>query len=330
MITNMKKTTGYLSVIIFALGLAACGSGGGTGGSYKKMKDGAEYKIISDGKGDVAKYGEVMKFRMSRMYKDSVLGGEAGPKPPQYQPIDTAELPKEFYEIFKTVRKGDSIIIRILTDSAFKNSIGMMPKEFKKGEYLLTTIKVLGIVAKDKAQADFEQEIKTFREQDSIRAIGQKVRDDEAIQAYLAKNNIKAEKTEEGTYYEVQQTGSGEPAKEGQSISVKYTGTLLDGTVFDSNVDSSFNHTEPYTFTIGRGGSIKGFDDGLRHFNKGAKGRIFIPSVLGYGSQGQGKLKPNSNLIFQVEVLDIKDEAPAPTMPARPQVSPVRPGQKPK
>ncbi|MGN6494780.1 MAG: FKBP-type peptidyl-prolyl cis-trans isomerase [Agriterribacter sp.] len=322
----MKKTTGYLSIIVLALGLAACGSGGS--GTYKKMKDGAEYKIISDGKGQVAKYGDVMKFRMARMYKDSVLGGEQGPKPPQYQPIDTAELPKEFYEIFSKVRSGDSIVIRILTDSAFKNSIGMMPKEFKKGEYLLTTIKVVGIVAKDKAQADFEQEIKTFREQDSIRAIGQKVRDDEAIQAYLAKNNIKAQKTEAGTYYEIQQAG-GEPAKEGQSISVKYTGTLLDGTVFDSNVDSSFNHTEPYTFTIGRGGSIKGFDDGLRNFGKGAKGRIFIPSVLGYGSQGQGKLKPNSNLIFQVEVLDVKDEAPAPTMPARPQITPVKPDQKP-
>ncbi|MBX3253795.1 MAG: FKBP-type peptidyl-prolyl cis-trans isomerase [Chitinophagaceae bacterium] len=321
----MKKTTGYISIMIFTLGMLACGGGGS--GVYKKIKDGSEYKIISDGKGDMVKYGEVMKFRMALLYKDSVLGGETGPRPPQYQPIDSTELPKDFFEIFSKVRKGDSIVIRILTDSAFKSGMGVMPKEFKKGEYLVRTIKVLGIVSKEKAQEDFAQEVKVIQEQDSIRAIGQKVRDDEAIQAYLAKNNIKAERTEAGTYYEVQQAG-GESAKAGQSISVKYTGSLLDGTVFDSNVDSSFHHTEPYTFTLGTGGSIKGFDDGLRQFGKGAKGRIFIPSGLGYGSQGQGKLKPNSNLIFEVEVLDVKDAPAPPPPPVKPQITPVKPAQK--
>lgn len=326
MINDMKKTTGYFSFIIFTLSLIACG--GGNSGAYKKLQSGLEYKIIANGKGDKIKYGEIMKFHMSQLYKDSVMRNSYN-QPPQYQPIDSMQLPnKEYLDIFSQVKKGDSIVIRMLTDSIFKGGMGgMMPKEFKKGEYMVTTVKVIDIVKKENEQADKATEMQEFIKQDSIRAIGQKVKDDEEIQAYLAKNDIKAERTELGTYYEIQQAG-GEAAKEGQSISVKYTGTLLDGTVFDSNVDSSFHHTEPYTFTLGTGGSIKGFDDGLRKFGKGAKGRLFIPSVLAYGAQGQGKLKPNSNLIFQVEVLDVRDASAPPPPPVRPQILPAKPGQK--
>ncbi|MBX2921036.1 MAG: FKBP-type peptidyl-prolyl cis-trans isomerase [Chitinophagaceae bacterium] len=320
----MKKTSGYVSLIIFALSLAACGGGSS---AYKQMKSGMEYKIVGNGKGDVIKYGEIMKFHMSQLYKDSVLRSSYN-QPPQYQPIDSTQLPaKEYLDIFSQVRKGDSIVMRVLTDSIFKGGMGMMPKEFKKGEYLVTTVKVLDIVKKENEQNDKMAEFKKFQEQDSIRAIGQKVRDDEAIQAYLAKNNIKAQRTEGGTYYEIQEQG-GEPVKEGQVISVKYTGRLLDGTVFDSNVDSSFHHTEPFNLTIGSGGAIKGFDDGLRKFGKGTKGRLFIPSVLAYGAQGQGKLKPNSNLVFDIDVLDVKDAQAPPAFPAKPQITPVKPAQK--
>jgi FKBP-type peptidyl-prolyl cis-trans isomerase len=73
---------------------------------------------------------------------------------------------------------------------------------------------------------------------------------------------------------------------------------------------------------LGTGGSIKGFEDGLRLLGKGAKGRLFIPSVLGYGSQGSGKIKPNTNLMFEIEVLDVKDAPAPPGLPARPSAAP--------
>ncbi len=316
MIINMKKITWIASIAVLAFGLGSCGSG-----TYKKTGSGMEYKIISNGKGDTIAYGEVMKFHFAQKYKDSV-GKHTYGQPPQYQAIDSMRLPPEYYAIFKQVRKGDSIVTRILTDSIFKNGMSMMPPEFKKGEYMFTTFKVLDILNADSAQADFDREVQKFREQDSIHAIAQKVKDDKVLQDYIAANNIKATKTAEGTYVEIQQEG-GEPAKDGQSVSVKYTGRFLDGEAFDSNVDSSFHHTEPFTLTIGAGGAIKGFDDGLRLLGKGAKGRLFIPSVLGYGSQGSGKIKPNTNLIFEIEVLDVKDaQAPLPQLPAQPSVAP--------
>ncbi len=303
----MKKTIGLVA-IVFLSGLYSCGDS-----AYTRTKSGMEYKIISaGGKDSVAQYGDVMKIHITRKYKDSV-SQQTYDKMPIYQALDSVQL-NEYFEIFSKLKKGDSAVARILTDSVFKEGMGMMPKEFRKGEYFVTTIKLMDIFKPEAVQADYAAEIKRLQEADSIQAITQKVVDDKALNDYFAKNNIKPEKTEKGTYYEIIKAG-GEPAKEGQIISVKYTGKLLDGTTFDSNVDSSFNHTEPFDLTIGGGGAIPGFDDGLQKFGKGAIGRLFIPSVLAYGARGQNAIKPNSNLVFDIEVLDVRDsphaQAPA-------------------
>ncbi|HRN58033.1 MAG TPA: hypothetical protein PLL71_16350, partial [Agriterribacter sp.] len=228
----MKKITWIGSIVAMAFGLSSCSAGGGP---YKKTASGMEYKIISSGKGDTIAYGEVMKFHYAQKYKDSIMK-DTYSQPPQYQPVDSMQLPPEYYGIFKGVRKGDSIVTRILTDSVFKGGMTMMPPEFKKGEYLMTTFKILDILKADSAQSDFAREVRKFQEQDSIHAIAQKVKDDKILQDHIASNNIKATKTEAGTYVEIQQEGEA-PAKDGQSVSVKYTGRFLDGEAFDSNVD---------------------------------------------------------------------------------------------
>ncbi|MFT3945855.1 MAG: FKBP-type peptidyl-prolyl cis-trans isomerase [Agriterribacter sp.] len=307
----MKKAIWFIGAIALSGFIMSCNKGNS---SFKKLKNGMEYKIISNGSGKTIAYGEVMKFHFAQKYKDSLLK-DTYSQLPQYQPIDSMQLPKEYFEIFKQVRTGDSIVTRILTDSIFKGGMGMMPPGFKKGEHLTTTFKVLGILKSETAQDDFMKERTKFMQEDSIRAIGQKVKDEKTLEEYFAKNNIKPTKTALGTYVEVKQAGSELP-QDGQTLVVKYTGKLLDGTVFDSNVDSTFRHTEPYNVTLGQGGSIKGFEDGLKSFGKGGKGNIFIPSVLGYGSQGSGKIKPNSNLVFEVEILDVlSSPKPAPPVP---------------
>jgi len=97
--------------------------------------------------------------------------------------------------------------------------------------------------------------------------------------------------------------GSGPTPQTGQTISVNYTGTLENGTKFDS----SYDHGKPYDFRIGMGNVIKGWDEGLMTMKVGGKRRLTIPANLGYGARGNPpNIPPNSTLIFEVELLGIK------------------------
>ncbi len=97
-------------------------------------------------------------------------------------------------------------------------------------------------------------------------------------------------------------TGTGPAAKTGDRVKVHYTGTLLDGTKFDSSLDRG----EPFEFTLGRGEVIKGWDQGVVGMKKGGKRRLTIPSELAYGKRGMPpKIPPDATLKFEVELKEI-------------------------
>jgi len=108
--------------------------------------------------------------------------------------------------------------------------------------------------------------------------------------------------TASGLKYIDQAVGTGQSPTPGSSVTVHYTGTLENGTKFDSSVDRG----APYTFIIGRGAVIKGWDEGVMSMKVGGKRKLIIPPNLGYGSMGQGVIPPNSTLLFDVELLDVK------------------------
>jgi len=96
--------------------------------------------------------------------------------------------------------------------------------------------------------------------------------------------------------------GTGDKPQDGVHVEVHYTGTLLDGTKFDSSVDRG----EPFKFTLGIGEVIKGWDLGVASMKKGEKAVFTIDSELGYGKRGSGKIPPNATLKFEVELLDFQ------------------------
>ena len=97
--------------------------------------------------------------------------------------------------------------------------------------------------------------------------------------------------------------GTGPSPQAGQSVTVHYTGTLESGRKFDSSLDRG----EPFTFSIGIGQVIKGWDEGVMSMKVGGKRRLIIPPNLGYGARGAGGvIPPNATLIFEVELLGIK------------------------
>jgi peptidyl-prolyl cis-trans isomerase A (cyclophilin A) len=110
--------------------------------------------------------------------------------------------------------------------------------------------------------------------------------------------------TESGIKYKISKKGTGDNAKTNDLLSVHYSLQLIDG----SEIDSSFTRGAPIEFTCGVGQVIKGWDEAMQLLNKGSKARLVIPSELGYGTMGagNGEIPPNSTLIFDVELVDIK------------------------
>ena len=113
----------------------------------------------------------------------------------------------------------------------------------------------------------------------------------------------KATITATGLKYLVVKEGVGEKPKQGNTVTAHYTGKLTDGTKFDSSVDRG----EPFTFTVGIGQVIKGWDEAFIDMKKGESRTLFIPYNLAYGDRGFPPVIPaKSDLIFEVELIDFK------------------------
>ena len=308
----------YLSVIC-VLALTACT------GAFKKGDNGIEYKIISKGSGKTVGYGNFIQIHIKQMYsgtKDTLLM-DTRDIMPRIQVLDSVNTPVAYYKIISQMRKGDSLIIRLLTDTAFKKNLQEMPPFMKKGKYLYTHVtlvnffetreqadsanKAESLLAKPKVfkkqMEEVEKDLATKKQQLDI--------DNKIIQDYLLKNNIKAVKTKWGTYVAITTEGTGEKLGVNDVAVVNYTGRTLDSAkVFDSNIDPAFKHMQPYEVNMGElAGVILGWTDALRQLKKGTKATVYIPSSLAYGENGNGNdIKPNANLIFDMEVIGTTTE----------------------
>ena len=307
----MKTIQSIFVAMLAVTVLASCG-----GGSFKKAKSGLLYKIISDGKGAQLKPGNFIKFNAIVKQKDSVTYNSYG-KIPAFTGVDSAGRPYDLSEILPLMRAGDSAIIVQSVESIAKMNMGQMPPGLKKGDKITISIRIIKVLEDlTAAQTDYNNEM-----------TAQKENEYKVIEAYLKSKNIAATKTAFGTYVSIENPGVGAKPDSGKQVSIKYTGRNFEGKAFDSNVDTAFHHAEPLNIIIGQMGSIPGFEDGVKQFAKGGKGKVFIPSMLGYGIQGSPPaVKPYENLIFDIEILDIT-VAPKQQMPPMPPQAPAAGGQ---
>lgn len=103
-----------------------------------------------------------------------------------------------------------------------------------------------------------------------------------------------------GLTYQLLAEGDGAAAAPGNKVKVHYTGWLVNGTKFDSSLDRD----QPFTFRLGAGQVVKGWDEGIAGMKLGEKRKLTVPPDLGYGSQSVGPIPENATLVFEIELLD--------------------------
>jgi len=233
----------------------------------------------------------------------------------------------DLIEAISLMTPGDSIVCLIDADALFKGSKSKMPDFIKVGDKIQYFIKLVSIKTKEQVQKEqqeaFMKQMKEQQAKQKAAEAKQLIKDDKTLKAYFAKNHITPLKTPSGLYYTIKEEGKGDIAVAGDSVVMNYTGTLLDGTKFDSNTDTAFKHTQPFQFVLDRGMVIKGWDEGVALLKAGSKAVFYIPSPMAYGAQARpgGGANPkgipaNSILLFDVELLSAKHPAPPAPKPA--------------
>jgi len=316
----MKHNT-YLVSIAAAVIIAGCGKL-----DYKKTKSGLLYKIITSGnnKSEATKENDYLKFNVISKLNDSVLYSSYG-KMPAYSKVPPAgQADYSPVEIFGMLKKGDSAVTVTVVDTFLKKGLAaQLPPAAKKGDRLTTTFKILDVFkTEDLVRADYDAEMKKdmprqqkemqeqmakekkameeqlAKDEEELRKSGEIDKELKDMENYLSSKKIAAHKTGKGTFVLVKEQGNGIPAVQGDTITVKYTGRILaTDSVFESN---------SYSFPLGKGEVIQGWDEGLKLFKKGGKGTLYIPGFLAYGRRARPPFRAFEALIFDVEITDIK------------------------
>lgn len=294
-------------LIVVALGLlVSCSS------NEKETPSGMKFKIVKKGDGVLPKVGDVVVFHFRFIDSKDSIWGETKQMPAAVLTNDSLAIASEdgMTQMLRMVSKGDSVMVSMPVTKFFKDLVkAPVPLGVDSTLTLTYRIRIDEIMSREDFMTYQEELMNRLNEE-------QLTKDVAIIDQYLADNNIEAVKVESGLRYVITQPGTGENAKSGQTVSVHYTGYLLDGQFFDSSVQAvaeanglynPMRQYTPYDVTIDQSGVIQGWHDALKYLNKGAKGTFYIPSTLAYGPQQRSEvIKENSILVFDLEIVEVK------------------------
>lgn len=261
--------------------------------SCNKMEtteSGLEYKIITHAEGTrMVANGDVLlvNLRITTEKADSVILETYTTNTPRYIPAEEPVLK----EVFALLSKGDSAVILVNADTLFQKSFGSeKPKNMVDGEKIKFVITMVDVFNQQEMQQKQNQQMSEFMEKDSV-----------ALAQYLSTlQNVQT--TESGLKYIVVKPTNGKKAAKGNKVSMMYQGALLNGEVFDGNMDGS---RPPMDFSLGLGQVIPGWDEGIALMKEGEEYKLIIPWRLAYGERGSGPIPPFSTLVFDVKLVKI-------------------------
>ncbi len=287
----MKRVIIKVSVVFLSVALfIGCDEGN------QIHRSGLEYKILTENKDSAqAKPGDFLVLDMKYTTEsDSLL-------------FNTREFDRPFKSLYadkpshdngcmedaySLMHVGDSIEFSIDARNFYLGFRRMpVPEYIKEGEKLKFYVKLL--------DAQTFKKIETERRMLHYSSSEEEMR---VLDLYLQRTNVEVEPTEDGLFVIETEKGTGTKAVNGSRLKVHYSGTFVDGRVFDS----SYKRNEPFEFTLGVGEMIEGWDIGLLGLNEGSKVKLIVPSNIAYSKEGYGEIiPPYATLVFEIEILKI-------------------------
>lgn len=278
---------------------------------FKQTENGLLYRFeTTNPEGEQPQVGDLLVGELTILLEDDTMFTNVGKPDRIGQVYEECAFKGDLQEGLRMLHVGDKAIFKVPADSMARfMRPEMMPEQYKSGagQYFYYEINLTDIVPVE----ELMEEQKRLSEEMEVR----KNTEPDSIAAYIQANNITAKPTKSGLYVIVNKKGDGAKVVAGKNVTVKYTGCLLDGTMFDSNREADAkkggiyskdrNYNEPFSFVMGQNQVIPGWEEGLMGQTVGSDITLIIPSSLAYGP-GRGPIPPYSPLVFTVTIDNVE------------------------
>ncbi len=259
---------------------------------YETTTNGLQYRILEKGKGKRAVMGDILRLHLSYsneigavIYDSKVLGDTFMIR------LSEPTFKGGIEEGFALLNEGDSAEFIVSADSIFDKLFkAPMPPSVMKGEKLHFNVRFKKIVS--------VEEMNQFMPG----ASNPEAEEENRIQDYLIKNGLQVAPRKPGVYYVVFKEGAGDPPKEGDEITVRYTAKDMSGKVYDAPESNN----GAITFKLGEGDFLPEWIAIVRGMKKGELSRLVLSSANAYGAKQSGPVPPNTPLVFDLEMVSIK------------------------
>lgn len=279
---------------------------------YDKLDEASYIKYHNkNDAGRKVQIGDILSLNMKyTTSNDSVLFNSKDAGRPLQLRADSGKYTGDFIGVLLGMKQGDSASIKVNADSFFIKTAGMPESpDFIDSASMLTF--EVGI-----SKVENMEEMQAAQAEEAAKAEGQEM---VMLKQYLGDNGITQAPTESGLIFISKKKGTGKKAEAGKTVQVHYEGMLLNGTYFDTSVESVAKEQglyderrapyAPFEFELGKGMVIKGWDEGIAMMKEGGKAKLIIPSSIGYGGNTRpgGPIPPFATLVFDVELIKVMD-----------------------
>ncbi|MGZ4055749.1 MAG: FKBP-type peptidyl-prolyl cis-trans isomerase [Bacteroidia bacterium] len=290
----------YLHILLLVLVLSSCDNFSSYKG-YTKTDTGLYYKlqVIGDGKrkpaiGDFLQLIITYKTEKDSVFLDSYSNNDIGMV---ILPFNHSSFEGSFEEGLTSMNEGDSVSFIVDADNLFHNFFKTgLPFFLKKGSVVKMEVKLNKIFNKKQYDAELAHYQQIVEDRD--------IEEQRKLKTFLDTSKVSYSPLDNGMYYLPISQGTGSPPERGNTVKINYTGSFLNGKVFES----TYQRGQPMEYAFGEQGQvIKGLETAISLMNEGAKAKFIIPSHLAFGETGSSTeiVPPYTTVIYEIELLNL-------------------------